>query len=208
MDSILSEKIGREKVKLDPEEFPHLTKQELQEASKSLPKKHLDILIGNPDLGLQPVCRVGFGCPDCRKGRCLYKSRFSEGVVPLGSFSKNAAAISSIKHVALSRLIPPLQGLFFQGEALGISPIEGCTDCKLKISQCRICSSDTAILTAAKEEEYNILKEHVIFCKDSGQLRAKFPFKKDPGVLLDNGREAKACQISHERRQIENGTFN
>ena len=84
VDSILSGKIGHEEVKLNREDFPHLTKKELQEAGKSLPKRHLDILIGNPDLGLQPVCRVGFGCSDCRKGRCLYKSRFSEGVVPLG----------------------------------------------------------------------------------------------------------------------------
>merc|ERR1711867_111493 len=52
VDSILSEKIGRERVKLNPDDFPHLTKEELQEASKSLPKKHLDILVGNPDLGL------------------------------------------------------------------------------------------------------------------------------------------------------------
>ena len=76
----------------------------------------------------------------------------------------------------------------------------------MKISQCRICSSETAILTAAEEEEYNVLKEHVTFCKESGQLHAKYPFKKDPGILLDNGREAKACQISQERRQIKNGT--
>merc|ERR1712082_376555 len=103
LDSILSEKIGQEKVKLNPEDFPHLTKQELQEASRSLPKKHHDILIRNPDLGLQPVCRVGFICPDCRKGRCLYQSRFSEGVVPLSSFSKDVAAVSSIKRVALTQ---------------------------------------------------------------------------------------------------------
>ena len=206
MDSILSGKIGRERVKLNPEDFPHLTKQELQEASKPLPKRHLDILIGNPDLGLQPSCRVGYGCPDCRKGRCLYKSRFSEGVVPLGSFSKNAATISSIKHVALTKVFPPLQGLFFQGESLGVSPVERCTDCKLRISQCRICSSETAILTAAEEEEYNILKEHVTFCKETGQLCAKYPFKKDPGILIDNGREAKVCQILQERRQLKNGT--
>merc|ERR1712240_920030 len=86
--------------------------------------------------------------------------------------------------MALSRLIPPLQGLFFQEEVLGISLIEQCTDCKLKISQCRICSSDTAILTAAEEEEYNILKEHVIFCKDSGQHWAKYPFKMEPLVSM------------------------
>merc|ERR1711873_257270 len=87
VDSILGGKIGREKVKLNPEDFPHLTKEQLQEASKPLPKKCLDLLIGNLNLGLQPVCRVGFGCPDCRKGSCLYQSRFSKGVVPLGLLS-------------------------------------------------------------------------------------------------------------------------
>merc|ERR1712240_528563 len=93
-----------------------------------------------------------------------------------------------------------------QGEALGVSPIEQCTDCKLKISQCRICSSDTTILTAAKEEEYNVIKEHVTVCKESGQLHAKYPFKKDPSILVDNGKEAKACQVSQEKRQLKNGT--
>merc|ERR1712215_516309 len=44
------------------------------------------------------------------------------------------------------------------------------------------------------------------FCKESGQLQAKYPFKKNPGILLDNEREAKACQLSQERRQIKNGT--
>merc|ERR1711873_371096 len=110
VDSILGGKIGREKVKLNPEYFPHLTKGQLQEASKPLPKKYLDLLIGNLDLGLQPVCRVGFDCPDCRKGRCLYQSRFSEGVVPLGSFFTNVTAVSSIKDVALTKVMPLLKG--------------------------------------------------------------------------------------------------
>ena len=108
--------------------------------------------------------------------------------------------------MALTKVMPPLKGLFFQGKALGVSPIERCTDCKLRISQCRICSSDTAILTAAKEEEYNVIKEHVTFCKESGQLHAKYPFKKDPSILVDNGKEAKACQVSQEKRQLKNGT--
>ena len=33
VDSILGGKIGQEKVKLNPEDFPHLTKEQLQEAS-------------------------------------------------------------------------------------------------------------------------------------------------------------------------------
>ena len=39
-----------------------------------------------------------------------------------------------------------------------------------------------------------------------GQLQAKYPFKRDPGVLIDNRKEAKACQISQERRQVKNNT--
>ena len=114
--------------------------------------------------------------------------------------------INTVKHVALCKMSPPLQGLFFQGEALGVSPVERCTHCKLRMVECRICSSETAILTAEEEEEYNILKEHVTLNEATSQLQAKYPFKKDPGVLIDNGKEAKACQVIQERRQIKNST--
>ena len=40
----------------------------------------------------------------------------------------------------------------------------------------------------------------------SGHLQAKYPFKKDPAVLIDNSKEAKACQISQEKRQVHNKT--
>ena len=80
VDSILSEKIGREAVKFNKEDFPHLSKEVLQEAAKPLTKKHLDILIGNPDLALQPACESRFGCMDCAKGGCLYKSKFWFGI--------------------------------------------------------------------------------------------------------------------------------
>ena len=50
-------------------------------------KKHLDILIGNSDLALQPACKTGYGCRDCAKGRCLFRSKFGSGYIPLGSYS-------------------------------------------------------------------------------------------------------------------------
>ena len=50
-------KLG-EKVKFNPNDFPHLSKDVLQEAAKPLPRKYLDILIGNPNLPLQPVCQT------------------------------------------------------------------------------------------------------------------------------------------------------
>ena len=55
VDSILSDKIGREEVKFKKEDFPNLPKVVLKEAAKALPKKFIDIVIGNSSLGLQPV---------------------------------------------------------------------------------------------------------------------------------------------------------
>ena len=74
------------------------------------------------------------------------------------------------------------------------------------MAECRICSSETAILTVAQEEDYNILKEHVMFNETLGYLQAKYPFKKDPAILIDNRKEAKGCQISQERCQLKNDT--
>ena len=206
VDCISSEKIGREEVVFNKEDFPHLSKEVLQEAAKPLARKYLDILIGNPNRALQPVCLTGFGCQDCAKGRCLYRSKFGSGYVPLGSFGKDQYLITGIKHVALSKISPSLQGLFFQGEALGSSPVERCTHCKVRMAECCICSSETALLTAQEEDKYNILKEHVTLDQASGHLQAKYPFKKDPGVLINNGKDAKGCQISQEHRQIRNKT--
>ena len=75
--------------------------------------------------------------------------------------------------------------------------MERCTHCKVRMAECRICSSDNAILTADEEEEYNILNEHIIQDELSGHLQAKYPYKKDPVILIDNSKEAKACQSVH-----------
>ena len=110
------------------------------------------------------------------KESCLYRSKFGSGYIPLGSFGKDKSLVNSVKHVALNKISPPIQGLFFQGEALGVSPVARCTHCKLKLDECRICSSETAILTAAEEEEYNILKEYIMLNESLACLQAKYPF--------------------------------
>ena len=61
VNNILADKIGREDIKFNPRYFPHLSKDTLQEANKPLPRKDLYILVGNPDLALEPVCETGFG---------------------------------------------------------------------------------------------------------------------------------------------------
>ena len=127
VDNILTNKIGREEVRFNPRDFPLLSKETLQEAGKPLPRKHLDILVGNPDLALQPVCETGFGSQECAQGHCLCRSKFGLGYVPLGSFGKDKSLVNSVKHVSLNKISPPIQGLFFQGEALGVSPVVRCT---------------------------------------------------------------------------------
>ena len=67
-------------------DFPYLSRTGLEEAAKPLNKKYLDVLIGNPNLELQPVCEIGFGCQDCAQGYFLYRSKFGSGYVPHGSF--------------------------------------------------------------------------------------------------------------------------
>ena len=48
----------------------------------------------------------------------------------------------------------------------------------------------------------------MIFDKSVGHLRAKYPFKADSAILIDNGKEALACQKSQEKRQIKNNKNN
>ena len=74
VDHILSEKIGRDRVTFNEDEFPDVSNEVLTKVGKALPKKYLDILMGNSNLGLQPVCNYGFGCQNCSRGRCLYRS--------------------------------------------------------------------------------------------------------------------------------------
>ena len=47
VNNILVEKVGREEIILNEEDFPHLSKAVLDEAAKPLHKKFLDILIGH-----------------------------------------------------------------------------------------------------------------------------------------------------------------
>ena len=49
VENILTDKIGRDEVKFNPRDFPCLSKETRQEAGKPLPRKHLDILMGNPN---------------------------------------------------------------------------------------------------------------------------------------------------------------
>ena len=126
---------------------------------------------------------------------------------PLGNFgSKDSTEIGSIWHIGLQKVSPALKDMFFQGEALGASPIERCTQCKLSVSKCRFCNGDSSAMTAKEEEEYNIMNDHMTYNDTEGHLEAKYPFSKDPSILVNNWKEAKACQVNQEKRQLREGT--
>ena len=107
VNNILSSKVGRSRINLNPGDFPRLNKEDLQEAVKPLPKRYLDLLVGNEHLGLQPACGNGFGCQDCAKGRCIYKSLFGCGLVPIGSF--HLLTKDKIQPVNIAKMSPPLK---------------------------------------------------------------------------------------------------
>ena len=194
-------------MKFDHKDFPHLSQAKLNEIGLPLPKKPVQVLIGNPNLSLQPSCHSGFGCPDCAQDRCLLQSKFGAGWVPLGNFGgEDTTSIGSIRHVCLQKVSPALKDMFFQGEALGVSPIERCTQCKLSVSKCHLCNGDSSNLTFQEEEEYNVMNDHVNFNDTTGRLEAKYPFSKDPSILVNNWKEAKACQVNQEKRQLREGT--
>ena len=109
VESILMVKTGRSQVKLSHDDLPRISKENLKEAGKPLPRRYLDVLIGSADLGLQPVYQSGFGCQDCAKGRCLYRSRFWSGYVPLRYFGKNNYLATGVKYIALTKVSPPPQ---------------------------------------------------------------------------------------------------
>ena len=139
----------------------------------------MNLLIGNPNIGLQPKCGTGSGCQDCLGNLCCYTSRFSYGHVLIGSLKDqhgvNANNVSSIRQIALCKIFPALKGAFFQGEAIGASPVKRCSSCKNHLKNCRFCSEDRAPLTAVQEEEYKSLKLHCQFDSDQGSLVAKYP---------------------------------
>ena len=117
-----------------------------------------------------------------------------------GQGIKNLGVSASIKRIALCKQSPALSETFFQGEALGASAVEKCSRCKVTIKDCRICSSEKALLSASELEEYSVLKDHTVYDPVAGKLTAKYPFSQDPSSLLDNSSQALGAQKSQEKR--------
>ena len=62
--SILTVSVGRQSLVEGSMLFPHVPKEVFNEITN----KEVQVLVGNPDLSLQPQCPKGFGnCTDCAK---------------------------------------------------------------------------------------------------------------------------------------------
>ena len=127
---ILEDTVGHGSYKAIAKRFPGVNPKVFEE----LPERKLDLLIGNANLGLQPKCGTGLGCKDCLQNLCCYSSRFSNRHVLIGSLKSQdgvqASHMSNIRWIALCKVFPALEGAFFQGEALMVSPIKRCMPCK------------------------------------------------------------------------------
>ena len=68
---VLTGPVGRQQLLEGPKYFPMVPKEVFETVSD----KSVQILVGNPDLSLQPQCPYGFGkCSDCAVNRCCYRS--------------------------------------------------------------------------------------------------------------------------------------
>ena len=190
VSEILEDTVGHGSYKAITNRFPNINPKVFEELSE----RKLDLLVGNPHLGLQPKCGTGSGCKDCLQNLCCYTSRFLYGHVLICSLKNQegvwANKVSSIRRIALCNV---LEGAFFQGEALGVSPIERCTSCKNRDQNFYFCSEDQTPMTAPQEEEYRSLKLHCQFDCNKGCLLAKYPFSLYPRILVDNSNSALAC---------------
>ena len=74
--------------------------------------------------------------------------------------------------------------MFFQAEELGASPVERCISCKTALKDCRLCSSEIALLSAREMEEYNVLRDHAEKDDTTGRLHVRYPFNTDPSCLI------------------------
>merc|ERR1712112_437213 len=188
------------------EQFPNVPK----EVFLAQESRQLDILVGTDSLNLMPKCNYGPDCKDCSNGLCCYQSKFGLGWVAVGQCRTSTAQNISCPltfAVCLQKVVPHTRESFFLGEALGTDSIPTCSSCRSLISNCKFCSSKTALCSAQEEMEYRIMKENCKYEASIGHLVSKYPWVADPNILQDNGAAALACQKKLEARQLKENTF-
>ena len=58
-----------------------------------------------------------------------------------------------------------------------------------------------SILTVEEEDEFDVFKEHISLHEQIGYMKAKYPFKRNPSILMNDSNEARSCQINQEKRK-------
>ena len=179
--------------------FPHLP----DSAFVSLPKKPVDMLIGNNFLGIIPsdgAARDIVG--DLR----AHHSQFGDGWVLAGThpaLKSDKFALSSSAHnlarIFKCEVVPDALPNFLEGECLGVLPPSRCGKC----SRCTECTDPALIRSRKDQDELDILKKSVKLI--NGQLQVTYPFSRDPRCLPNNRSVVVKMAASQEKRLIKSG---
>jgi hypothetical protein len=179
--------------------FPHLPSS----VFLPLPKKPVDLLIGNNFFKLHPDGGQG---RDAAGDLKVLQSRYGDGWVIAGSHpllkptaaSLTAAALSIVK-INKCEIVPEHLPGFWEGDTLGVLPPKRCKRC----IGCSNCSDPALIHSRRDQEELEELQKNT-WLSDDG-LHVNYVFKKDPMCLPNNRAVAVKIAAKQEDRLLKSG---
>ena len=179
--------------------FPHIP----GEIFTTLPKKPVDILIGNNFFQLHPDGGRGINAVGDLK---ILRSKFGSGFVVAGSHPRLKISSSSMNVASLNiaqinkcEIIPTSMPNFWEADSLGVLPPKRCSRCL----GCSNCSDSALIHSRRDQEELDLLKENTKLLDDG--LHVNYVFKKNPKCLPNNRSTAVKIAEKQEARLIKSG---
>ena len=179
--------------------FPHLP----DAVFSPLPKKPIDLLIGNNFLQIHPDGGQG---QDAVGDLKALHSRFGTGWVIAGSHPLLKLATSSLCSVAhciakvnKCEIVPESLPGFWEGDALGVLPPKRCNRCMT----CSSCTDPALIHSRKEQDELEELEKNTKLCDDG--IHVSYVFRKDPRCLPNNRATVVKIAAKQEQRLYKSG---
>ena len=179
--------------------FPHLP----DSIFLPLPKKLVDLLIGNNFFKLHPDGGQGRDCVGDLKA---LQSRYGDGWVIAGSHPLLQPAAASLTSAAMSivrinkcEIVPENLPGFWEGDTLGVLPPKKCKRC----IGCSNCSDPALIHSRRDQEELEELQKNTWLSEDG--IHVNYVFKKDPKCLPYNRGTAVKIAAKQEDSLVKSG---
>ena len=179
--------------------FPHLP----DGVFLPLPKKPVDLLIGNNFFQLHPDGGQGRDAVGDLKA---LQSRFGDGWVIAGTHpllklasSSLSAATHCIAQINRCEIVPQLLPSFWEGDSLGVLPPKRCNRCM----KCSTCTDPALIHSRKDQEELEELQKNTKLCEDG--IHVSYVFKKDPRCLPYNRSTVVKIAAKQEERLLKTG---